>query len=150
MKRAMNHVRLLGAVLLMVAAAGCASAPKGSYTSPVDGTVTSNFGKRKRNYHTGIDIAAPKGTEVRAAKSGKVAFRGRNKKYGRLLIIDHGDGTETYYAHLAGYNIRKGKKVKAGQKIGRVGRSGRATGYHLHFELRVSGRPVDPRGVVPL
>jgi murein DD-endopeptidase MepM/ murein hydrolase activator NlpD len=145
-----GQVRKAGIVLLVLALAACATPPKGRYHAPVDGTVTSHFGQRKRNYHTGVDIAAPKGTEVRATKAGKVSFRGRNKKYGRLLVIDHGDGTESYYAHLAGYHVRRGKKVKAGQKIGRVGRSGRATGYHLHFELRVSGRPVDPRGVVPL
>jgi murein DD-endopeptidase MepM/ murein hydrolase activator NlpD len=150
LKQVTSHARLLGAVLLIAAAAGCASTPKGGYTAPIEGTVTSNFGPRKRNYHTGIDIAAPKGTEVLAAKGGKVSFRGRNKKYGRLLVVDHGDGTETYYAHLSRYHVREGKRVKTGQRIGRVGRSGRATGYHLHFELRVSGRPVDPRGVVPL
>lgn len=142
-------VRSVAVALLLLTVAACVSQPKGGYTSPVDGTVTSNFGPRKRNFHTGIDIAAPKYTEVRAVRGGKVAFRGRNKKYGRLLIIDHGDGTESYYAHLSRYHVRPGRRVKRGQKIGKIGRSGRATGYHLHFELRINGRPVDPRGVVP-
>ena len=140
--------RLL-AVMLFGALAGCASTPKGAYMTPLEGTVTSNFGTRARGYHTGIDVAAAKGTAVLAAQEGRVVFRGRKKRYGRLIIVDHGNGVETYYAHLSGYNVRKGRKVKRGQRIGRVGRSGRASGYHLHFELRMKGRPVNPAGVVP-
>ncbi|GGY45286.1 M23 family metallopeptidase [Parvularcula lutaonensis] len=139
---------ILGAALLLLAA-GCASAPKGAYVSPVDGTVTSNYGARKRNFHEGIDVAAPRGTEVRAVQKGRVIFRGRKKRYGRLVIIDHGNGVESYYAHLSGFNTREGRRVKRGQKIGRVGKSGRASGHHLHFELRINGRPVNPAGVVP-
>lgn len=136
-----------GFALLFLAA--CASTPKGAFVKPVDGQVTSWYGQRGRSTHTGVDIGADRGTDVRAAKDGKVVFRGRRGKYGRLVIIDHGDGVQTYYAHLSGYNTRKGRKVRRGQTIGRVGKSGRATGYHLHFELRIGGRPIDPRGVVP-
>ncbi|NNU15995.1 M23 family metallopeptidase [Parvularcula sp. ZS-1/3] len=139
----------LAAAFAALVLASCASTPKGAFVTPVDGSVSSNYGPRKRNFHTGIDVAAPKGTKVVAAQAGKVVFRGRKKRYGRLVIIDHGGGMQTYYAHLSKFHVRKGKKVKRGQVIGRVGKSGRASGHHLHFELRVNGRHTDPRGVVP-
>lgn len=129
--------------------AGCASTPEGAFITPVEGTVTSNYGQRGRNFHHGIDIAAPRGTRVEAAKDGKVVFRGRKKKFGKLVVIDHGGGVKTYYAHLSSFKVRKGNRVKRGQLIGKVGKTGRATGHHLHFEMRVSGRSVDPRGAVP-
>ncbi|MEM0928778.1 MAG: M23 family metallopeptidase [Pseudomonadota bacterium] len=131
------------AFLLFVAA--CASKPPNVFVDPVpSGKVTSSYGPRSGGFHHGVDLAAPRGTEVRAAKAGKVIFRGRKKGFGRLIIIDHGGGQHTYYAHLAGYNTRKGRNVKRGQRIGRVGKSGRASGYHLHFEIRQNGRSVNP------
>ena len=144
-----KNLRRLLMMVLLVTLAACASTPKGAYVSPVDGVVSSGFGPRGGSVHKGVDIAAPRGTEVRAVQAGRVIFRGRRKGFGRLLIIDHGGGVESYYAHLSGYNVRKGNKVKRGQKIGRVGNSGRSKGYHLHFELRMDGRPVNPAGVVP-
>lgn len=145
----MNEIKRWLAIGVLLFAAGCASTPEGAFVSPVKGTITSGYGQRGRSFHSGVDIAAKRGTEVRAAKSGKVIFRGRQKRYGRLIIVDHGGGVQTYYAHLSGYNVRKGKKVKRGQKIGRVGKSGRASGHHLHFELRINGRHTNPAGVVP-
>lgn len=142
-------IKLFLASALLLVAAGCASAPKGAYVTPVEGTITSNFGARKRNFHEGVDVAAPRGTDVRAVQKGRVVFRGRKKRYGKLVIVDHGRGVESYYAHLSGFNTRQGRKVKRGQKIGRVGKTGRASGHHLHFELRINGRPVNPAGVVP-
>ena len=136
-------------VFAVVLLSACASTPKGAYVKPVDGVVTSGFGARRGGPHYGVDIGAPRGTAVRASQAGRVVFRGRKRGFGRLLIVDHGGGVQTYYAHLSGYNVRKGKRVKRGQQIGRVGKSGRASGYHLHFELRMDGRPVNPVGVVP-
>ncbi|MEM9809851.1 MAG: M23 family metallopeptidase [Pseudomonadota bacterium] len=139
---------LFALVMLMAA---CATKPDTAFTKPIkSAAISSNYGPRGGSFHHGIDFAAPRGTDVYAARDGKVIFRGRRKRFGRLVIIDHGGGVQTYYAHLSGYNTRKGKKVKRGQRIGRVGKSGRASGYHLHFEVRVLGRSVNPRSVVPL
>lgn len=145
-----HGLAILAVALLTGLLAGCASTSKEGYAKPVNGTITSSFGPRKKSYHTGIDIAADRGTEVRAVRSGRVTFRGRSKRYGRLLIVDHGGGIESYYAHLSRYHVREGQKVKRGQRIGRVGKSGRASGYHLHFELRQNGQPINPAGIVPL
>lgn len=145
----MAGVRHLVGAAILLSLMGCASTPDSAYVRPVEGVVTSGFGERGRSFHTGIDIAASRGTSVHAVRAGKVVFRGRQKRYGRLVIVDHGGGVESYYAHLSGYNTREGRRVKRGQKIGRVGRSGRASGHHLHFELRVHGRPVNPAGTVP-
>ncbi|MEM1289658.1 MAG: M23 family metallopeptidase [Pseudomonadota bacterium] len=141
--------RVVTAALLALLMAGCASAPKGAFIKPVDGVITSNYGSRKGGFHHGIDIAARRGTIVRAAQSGRVVFRGRRKGFGRLIIIDHGRGLETYYAHLSRYKTRRGKKVRRGDAIGKVGSSGRSSGPHLHFELRQNGRSMNPAGVVP-
>jgi len=79
-----------------------------------------------------------------ATAAGRVIFAGRSGAYGRMVVIDHGNGFETRYAHLASTTVRKGERVRRGELIGRVGKSGNATGYHLHYEVRQNGRPVDP------
>jgi murein DD-endopeptidase MepM/ murein hydrolase activator NlpD len=104
-------------------------------------------GKRRRRpvFHGAIDFAAPAGTEVFAAKSGRVFRAERSKGYGNLVIIEHEDGYSTYYAHLSKINVKKGDLIEAGDVLGLVGRTGHATGPHLHFELRknkVAIRPV--------
>lgn len=100
--------------------------------------------------HTGDDIPAPKGTEVEAADGGIVTFAqvsgSMTSGYGQLIIIDHGDGRESYYAHLSGYEVKEGDRVAQGQVIGYVGSTGGSTGPHLHYENRVNGQPVDPAG----
>jgi len=117
--------------------------------------ITSNYGYRRlwiagSNFHTGIDLAAPVGTPIYAAKSGRVIFAGWGYYYGRYIRIDHGDGVETRYAHLSRIAVRPGQYVKRGQVIGYVGASGRgAFGAHLHFEIRVGGRTVNPRSYLP-
>ncbi len=121
--------------------------PGGTWRWPVDGPVTSVFGAPRahgRRGHTGIDIAAPAGTAVRAARAGRVAFAGRKGSYGRLVVLDHGRGFASWYAHLSRIAVRPGQHVDAGAVIGRVGTSGNATGPHLHFEIRRRGRPLDP------
>ncbi len=111
---------------------------------PVNGTVTSGFGMRWGRLHAGIDIAAPMGTPVRAAASGQVIFAGSAGGYGNLILIAHGDGIVTAYAHLSAIGVGVNQIVERGQTIGAVGSTGHSTGPHLHFEVRVNGQPVDP------
>ncbi len=117
---------------------------------PVDGVRTSGFGLRRdpitgRNtHHPGLDIAAPRGTPIRAARDGVVRWAGEVEGYGRVVYLDHGDGVETRYAHCERLDVREGESVQAGEVIESVGSSGRSTGPHLHYELRVDGRAVDP------
>jgi hypothetical protein len=123
---------------------------------PVDrGRLTSSYGTRhnpfskRRQVHQGIDWAAPRGTPVRAASDGVVVAAGRLGSYGRYLRIDHGRSIETAYAHLDRYapKLRPGRIVRQGDEVGRVGSSGRATGPHLHYEVLVAGRQIDPLAV---
>jgi murein DD-endopeptidase MepM/ murein hydrolase activator NlpD len=112
---------------------------------PVTGTVSSGFGKRAAGSHEGIDILAPAGTEVRAASRGRVEYSSNGMRgYGNAVILDHGGGIATLYGHLETIRVQSGETVAAGDVIGTVGRSGNATTYHLHFELRVDGEAVDP------
>ena len=98
--------------------------------------------------HRALDFAAPKGTPVYAAKSGTVRFAGYNKGgYGNLIIIDHAEGYSTYYAHLSKILVSEGDHVKAGEKIGLVGSTGRSTGPHLHFEIRLWGKRLSQQEV---
>lgn len=119
---------------------------------PVRGLVTSGFGVRQspwgsgRAMHSGLDIQAPYGTPVLATADGEVTFSGRDTEYGGLVIIDHGRDTDTMYAHLSALYVREGQLIRRGTPIGAVGNSGRATGTHLHYEVRVNGAPVDPSG----
>ena len=118
---------------------------------PVRGLVTSPFGARTSPYgegremHPGIDISASYGSPVTAAGNGAVIFAGRDPGYGGLVIVDHGGRLDTLYGHLSALYVREGQSVRRGQAIGAVGATGRATGAHLHYEVRVNGAPVDPR-----
>jgi murein DD-endopeptidase MepM/ murein hydrolase activator NlpD len=124
---------------------------------PSSHRMTSPFGYRihpifhNRRLHTGIDIGAPRGAAIVAAGSGTVAYVGYRGGYGNTVIIDHGNGVMTLYAHqLSGsIAVAKGARVSKGQRIGSVGSTGYSTGPHLHFEVRVSGNPVDPLGYLP-
>ena len=106
--------------------------------------VTSRFGRRWGRLHAGIDLRAPKGTPVRAAADGQVIFAGFRGAYGHKVIIRHGRGVETVYAHNSRNLVRRGQRVRQGEIIAYVGRSGNATGYHVHFEYRRHGQPLDP------
>ncbi len=125
---------------------------------PVAGTVIgSGFGMREHPIlggprpHRGVDLPAPSGTPVRAAADGTIRFRGRNGNYGRFIRLDHGFGLETAYGHLRGYarDLRRGTRVRRGEVIGYVGSSGLSTGPHLHYEVRMNGRAVDPLPFLP-
>ncbi len=117
---------------------------------PVNGRFTSYFGKRSdpmtgfSAFHPGVDLQAPKGTPVRAAGDGVVTRAEWAGRYGKLVVIDHGGGITTYYAHLDRIEVIAGQHVRKGQLIGRVGRTGRTTGTHLHYEVRQGGTPVNP------
>lgn len=125
-----------------------APAPAPVMVWPVDGPLTSHFGWRRlriggSNMHYGIDIDADTGDPVVAATAGTVTFTGWMGGFGQLVVIEQ-DGAEYYYAHTSELLVRQGQVVEAGQLIARVGTTGRVTGSHLHFEVRVDGSPVDP------
>lgn len=121
-----------------------------SFRWPVSGRINSGFGWRRdplsgrRDLHTGIDIKAPNGRTVRAAASGRVVYAGWMGGYGRTVVIDHGNGYTTLYAHCSALLTKRGQRVSPGDTVGRVGSSGRTTGPHLHFEIRSNGSPVNP------
>jgi Meckel syndrome type 1 protein len=114
-------------------------------STPVRGTVTSEFGPRGGRNHDGIDIAAPTGTPVRAAACGTVSLAGQQSGYGNIVCITHTSQFSTCYAHLSRFGVTSGARVQQGQVIGYVGCTGSCTGPHLHFETRVSGQAQDPR-----
>ena len=99
--------------------------------------------------HQGIDIVVPRGTPVRATADGVVKFSGRQRDYGNIIVLDHGGGMETAYAHLDARLVTADEKVRQGQTIGKVGKTGNATGVHLHYEVRVNGCCVDPAAYLP-
>lgn len=127
-----------------------------SFMLPVAGSITSRFGMRvhpilgTRRLHTGVDIAAAGGTPVKAANDGVVVDVRYNVAYGRMVKVDHGNGIQTWYCHLSAANVRVGEMVARGQKVGAVGSTGWSTGNHLHFEMRINGRPVNPLQVANL
>jgi hypothetical protein len=119
---------------------------------PVMGPITSSFGQREDpvlgngegEFHTGIDISAPNGVEIRATGDGVVKSAAVANGYGREVIIDHGHGVETCYGHMSGFAVMAGQTVVRGQVIGFVGHSGRTTGSHVHYEVRIRNTPVNP------
>jgi murein DD-endopeptidase MepM/ murein hydrolase activator NlpD len=117
---------------------------------PLDGRLMGSFGQRMDPFsgegalHSGVDISAPVGTPVRVTADGIVTHAGWSGGYGRLVVVDHGRGLQTYYAHLSRMTVLVGQEVRRGEMIGKVGASGRATGSHLHYEVRVGHAPVNP------
>lgn len=127
---------------------------RGKLQRPVEGHIVSRFGYRVhpifkvRRMHTGIDIDAASGARIKAAAGGVVVHAARWGGYGNCVIIDHGGGLATLYAHCSSLSVSVGQEVKQGQVIARVGSTGISTGPHLHFEVRRDGRPVDPEGML--
>ena len=117
--------------------------------------LTSKFGNRNHpvykhvKHHDGVDLAVPANSHVRAVASGIVVFADKHGGYGRLITILHQDGHASLYGHLLKINVKMGERIKPGQVIGLVGKSGTATGNHLHFEWRKDGKPQDPLLVFP-
>ncbi|MGH8714251.1 MAG: peptidoglycan DD-metalloendopeptidase family protein [Casimicrobiaceae bacterium] len=123
--------------------------PASGLRRPVEGPLGSRFGLRHGRLHAGVDLRAAYGSAVHSAAAGKVVFAGMLGPYGNVVVIDHGGGLTTVYAHLAGFLIGAGDQAGDGQRIGYVGETGRSSGPHLHFEVRVHGSPVDPLAFLP-
>lgn len=138
---ALHRLDILESTLLAV--------PSGQPTNVV--MLSSGFGKRRdpfngrSAFHAGLDFRGGHGQPILAAANGKVTFVGQRPGYGKVVEVSHGHGMMTRYAHLSGFNARSGQKVVRGQQIGRMGSTGRSTGTHLHFEVRVNGQPINPR-----
>jgi len=117
--------------------------------------LTSKFGTRKHpvhkkiRHHSGLDLAAPANSSVRSVASGKVIFAASHGGYGRLITVLHENGACSMYAHLKKINVSVGDEIRSGQIIGLVGKTGTATGNHLHFEWRENGKAVDPLKIFP-
>ncbi|MBR2069694.1 MAG: peptidoglycan DD-metalloendopeptidase family protein [Candidatus Gastranaerophilales bacterium] len=137
---------------------GVSVAVTGGFVKPVNGKITSPFGWRihpifkRKIFHSGLDIAVPYGTPIKAANSGRVIFVGWYSGYGKVVIIDHGNingiPTTTLYAHMSQTLTKQGANIAKGQVIGKVGTTGYSTGPHLHFEVRQKGNPVNPLNFV--
>jgi murein DD-endopeptidase MepM/ murein hydrolase activator NlpD len=118
---------------------------------PARGWVTSDFGSRldpytaERVMHRGMDIATPHGHPIVSPSDGTVVFAGTENGYGKVLVLDHGYGVKTRYAHVSEFFVKTGDRVRRGGKIAAVGSTGRSTGPHLHYEVRVNGLPANPR-----
>jgi murein DD-endopeptidase MepM/ murein hydrolase activator NlpD len=154
-------------VLLVAAVTGCApvtaAAPSSTdrlaaalsgmmWPLPLEGPggISSGYGARGSRHHDGLDLPAPAGTAILAARSGRVVASGWQRGYGNTVVLDHGEGVRTLYAHASILYVSSGDHVRRGDPIAAVGASGNATGNHLHFELSWAGRPVDPRRLLPL
>ena len=130
------------------------SAPNGRLMWPVAGRLVSGFGNRKHpilgyvRAHTGVDLAAPNGSPIFAADGGEVLQASYSGGYGNSILIYHGGGFATFYAHMSGFAVGQGQMVKRGQVIGYVGATGMATGPHLHFEVRINGIAQNPLGYI--
>ena len=117
-------------------------------TTPITGKITSRYGVSssiRRSRHTGLDISATKGTQIKVVADGIVTFAKYNGSYGNLVKVDHGNGVETWYAHTNKMYVKAGTEVKAGDVIAEVGSTGNSTGPHLHLEIRINGEHVNPQ-----
>lgn len=118
---------------------------------PVTGRITSRYGERsslRRSTHTGLDIACNTGTDIKVVSNGTVTFSGKKGSYGNLIIVDHGNGVETWYGHCSKLYAKVGDTVTAGDVVAAVGSTGNSTGPHLHFEIRINGECVNPQSYV--
>lgn len=125
--------------------------PTGQFIWPLKSKkVTQHFKLSSFNYHDGIDMPAPTGTPIKAVESGRVVYSGRKfNGYGKMVLIEHAKGVATLYAHCNKIFVKDGSYVEKGQKIAEVGRTGRASAPHLHFEVRINKKPVDPMEFLP-
>jgi len=120
------------------------------FLTPAGGYISSYYGPRihpitgANGFHTGVDFAAANKSDILASKSGTVVFSGQQSGYGNIVILDHGGGIQTFYAHCSSISVSNGETVSRGQTIAKVGSTGNSTGPHLHFEVRVNGKHTDP------
>ena len=122
---------------------------KSRFIWPAEGRLTSEYGPRKKSFHDGIDIAAPVGTPVVAAAAGEVIFSGILRGYGKVIIVRHNKGYASVYAHNSVNHAKEGQTVRQGQKLAEVGKTGRATGPNLHFEIRRNNKAQNPLEFLP-
>jgi murein DD-endopeptidase MepM/ murein hydrolase activator NlpD len=116
---------------------------------PVSAPAGEGFGPRGSRFHAGVDLIASRNTHVGAAAAGVVTYAGRNDGFGKLVIVEHGQGLTTYYAHLRRIDVSLGERVEVGDCVGRVGSTGNSSGPHLHFEVRVRNAALDPLTALP-
>lgn len=159
--RQVIDVNVLTQPVTKVVAVGTKERPRtmatGQFQWPLWGPITSGYGARhifgSYSFHTGLDISAPYGTSIVAADGGRVTWAGTGTgsywSYGNYVVIDHENGIQTIYAHCSGLNVSAGERVYKGQTIARVGSTGRATGNHLHFQVKQNGVTVNPYGYLP-
>jgi murein DD-endopeptidase MepM/ murein hydrolase activator NlpD len=123
-----------------------AKAPTGTFRKPSGGVFTSGYGRRRSmgDWHTGVDFAGRVGTAIWASDGGVVTFAGWKGTYGYCVIVDHGNGFTTLYAHCSKLLVSYGQKVAKGENIAKIGSTGRSTGPHVHFEIRKNGSHVNP------
>lgn len=160
-ERTVVHTLVLSEPTTRVVAVGTKERPSwlptGRFAWPTWGRITSSFGTRyifgSYSYHSGIDIAVPYGSSIKAADGGTVVFsgtgRGSTWSYGKYVVIDHGNGKQTYYAHNSSLLVSPGDKVYQGQVIARAGSTGRSTGSHCHFQVKINGADVNPIKYLP-
>lgn len=126
-----------------------------SFLRPVAGPITSPFGPRihpvfgDQGFHRGVDYGSPSGTPIKASKAGTVAISQYSSSYGYFVVINHGNGVQTLYAHASSLNCKVGQQVQQGQVVANVGSTGWSTGPHLHFEIRINGDAVNPQNYIP-
>lgn len=132
------------------------AAPQANLVYPLLGTkISSDFGNRRHpiyrsvRHHDGVDLAAPDSSPVRAISDGVVVFADPYKGYGKLVVVKHQNGLTSHYGHLESIAVGPGQRIKAGALLGRVGHTGRVTGPHLHFEVRINGKAQDPQKYIP-
>ena len=127
---------------------------RGSLEAPVSGDISSGFGWRvdpftgRRSWHAGVDIKAGPGEAVRAARGGVVSFAGKHPELGNLVVVDHGDGLRTFYGHNRSLEVRVGQTVSTGTELAQAGSSGRASGTHVHFEVRRGDLALNPEPLI--
>ncbi len=148
--RRILHSKVLKTPVIQRVLRGTQKSPvTGSYVMPFNGMMSSDYGSRWGGMHTGVDFAGPEGSPIVASDGGQVVYADWKGTYGNCVIIDHGNGLETYYAHCSSLNVTEGQIVKQGEVIAYVGSTGRSTGPHCHYEVRVDGKPVNPWPYLP-
>lgn len=148
-RRLESTIRVAPALAPTVGASSVASAmPSGDWSGglPVSGSIVSGFGPRGGRLHKGVDVSAPAGTPIHTTGGGTVTYSGWMDGYGNVVVVDHGNGLSTTYAHQSRTGVTAGQTVGAGQTIGYVGCTGRCYGDHVHYETRRNGVPTDPTG----